>query len=365
VRVHVVDPSAYTPPYDHALCRALAAAGARVDLYTSRFSHGEVPAADGYRRHETFYRALSVDSGSRARRALKLIQHVPDMLRYRTAARAADVVHFQWLAVQPLDLHLLPSGRPLVLTAHDVLPREPRPGQLAAQRRLYERVDAVVVHSAHGQRRLVADLGVDFARVHLIPHGVLRPWEDREPQPLPGELQGVEGPVVLFFGLLRPYKGVDVLLEAWRGIGGAELWIVGAPRMDIAPLRAAAPAGVRWLTRFVSDQEALAFMRRASLVVLPYREIDQSGVAFTALGSGVPLLLSDVGGFPELAATGAARTFPGDDAHALREALRDLLDRPDALETMAQRALAAAEGPYSWRAIAGQTLALYERLLAR
>ena len=71
--------------------------------------------------------------------------------------------------MQPLDVHLLPRRRPdsagrrarkLVLTAHDVLPREPRPGQLAAQRRLYERFDAVVVHSEHGRARLL-ELGVD------------------------------------------------------------------------------------------------------------------------------------------------------------------------------------------------------------
>src|SRR5919201_6925197 len=89
----------------------------------------------------------------------------------RGPGRAADVIHFEWLTVQPLDVHLLPRGRPTVLTAHDVLPREPRPGQLRAQRRLYERVDAVVVHSAHGRERLVVDLKVDLERVHVVPHG--------------------------------------------------------------------------------------------------------------------------------------------------------------------------------------------------
>ena len=83
------------------------------------------------------------------------------MLRYRRAARAADVVHFQWLTVQQLDGHLLPGRRggrpPLVLTAHDVLPREGRARRRAAQRRLYERFDAIVVHSEHGRR--AADAG--------------------------------------------------------------------------------------------------------------------------------------------------------------------------------------------------------------
>src|SRR5688572_946701 len=156
VRVDVVDPSAYTPPYDHALCAALARAGADVRLQTSRFGYGPVPAAEGYERVERFYRRRTDGrtgrAGSRARFAAKLAQHVPDMLAYRRAAAAADVVHFQWLTVQPVDAHLLPRARPLVLTAHDVLPREPRRGQLAAQRRLYERMDAVIVHSPHGRR---------------------------------------------------------------------------------------------------------------------------------------------------------------------------------------------------------------------
>ena len=92
-----------------------------------------------------------------------------------TGARRAraDVVHFQWLPVQALDRYLLPA-RPRVLTAHDVLPREPRPGQLAGQRALYERMDAVVVHSEHGAARLRDELGVD-ARARDPARRVRRP----------------------------------------------------------------------------------------------------------------------------------------------------------------------------------------------
>ena len=71
------------------------------------------------------------------------------MLAYRRGARDADIVHLQWLTLPTVDRHLLPS-RPIVLTAHDLLPREPKPGQLAAQRRLYEQVDALIVHSRFG-----------------------------------------------------------------------------------------------------------------------------------------------------------------------------------------------------------------------
>ncbi|MFL5849231.1 MAG: glycosyltransferase family 4 protein [Solirubrobacteraceae bacterium] len=354
MRVHLVDPSAFTPPYDRALAAALARAGAEVTLVTSRFAYGPVPRADDYAVDERFYRWAPGAARSRARFAAKLVQHVPDMLRYRRAARGADVVHFQWLTVQPLDVHLLPPVHPLVLTAHDVLPREPRPGQRAAQRRVYERVDAVVVHSQHGARRLRA-LGVPAERLHVIPHGAFTHLSELPEGELP--LPETERPVVLFFGLLREYKGIDVLLEAWRGIDDAELWIVGMPRMKLDPPTL---AGVRFLPRYVSDEELAALFRRADLVALPYREIDQSGVLSVALAFGKPLLLSDAGGFPEVA---AAQSVPAGDAAALHDALVALLADPERRNAMAQAALKAAATTYSWDAIARQTLALYEALL--
>lgn len=362
MHVHVVDPPAYTPPYDHALCAALAAAGARVTLVTSPFAYGEVPRPAGYAVEFAFYRRPG-RGGGRARRAARMAQHGPDMLRYRRAARAADVVHFQWLSVQEGDVHLLPRGRPLVLTAHDILPREGPPGRRAAQRRLYERMDAVVVHSEHGRRRLVAQAGVPPERITVIPHGVFTHLRDvPDPVPLPAELAAVEEPVVLLFGLMRPYKGIDVALQAWRGIEGAELWIVGMPRMDTAPLKAVAPPGVRFVERFVGDRELPAFFERADLVVLPYREIDQSGVLFTALAFGAPLVLSAVGGFSEVAQAGAARLVPPGDAGALHEALARLLADPDARAALGARATAAARERYAWGPIARAHLDLYARL---
>ena len=145
---------------------------------------------------------------------------------------------------------------------------------------------------------------------------------------------------------MRPYKGIDLLLDAWRGIDDAELWIAGMPRMDISALRAAAPPSVRFVPRFIGDDELPAYFRRADLVVLPYREIDQSGVLFTALAFGKPLLLSDVGGFPEIAATGAARSFPAGDVGALHERLRELIARRDCA-IGARRARAASSRPGS------------------
>jgi glycosyltransferase involved in cell wall biosynthesis len=363
MRVQLIDPSGDVTPYDHSLAAALARRGARVELVTSRFLYGPVPEERDYTLSETFYRRASrLGLGSRrARRVLKLLEHGPDMLRYRRHAREADVRHFQWLPVEPLDLLLLPPSRPRVLTMHNVLRRE----RESLTRRVAERMDAVVVHTRGGADELQR-LGVDRGRVHVIPHGAFDHLT-RQPdeRPLPPELAQVEGPVVLYFGTLRPYKGIEVLLEAFRQVEGAELWVVGHP-LGTSPerLRELAPRNVRFVTRYVTDPEAPAFFRRADLLVLPHLKVDQSGVLFAGLAFGKPMVLSDVGGFGELAREhGAGRLVSPGDPDALAAAINELLADPDERRRLGERAAAAAAGEFSWDRIAQSTIDLYEDLL--
>jgi glycosyltransferase involved in cell wall biosynthesis len=369
MRVQVVDPPAYTPPYDHALCAALARAGVEVELVTSRFAHGSVPTADGYAVNELFYRRSGrVGSpGSALGRAAKLAGHLPGMARLRHHARAADLVHLQWLTLPSLDGALLPH-RPRVLTVHDPPPASGP--ALAGWRATARRMDALVSHSRPAADRVAALAGVDGGRVRVIPHGAfthLTALDDE--RPLPPELAEVEGPVILCFGLIRPYKGIDVLLEAFREIEGAELWIAGRAMMAIEPLEALAArcrARVRILPRFVSDPEIPAFFRRADLVVLPYLEADQSGVLYTALAFGKPIVATSVGGFPEVAAHGGAlRLVAPRDPEALAAALSEVLADPAERERLAAAAVAAAAGPYSWDRVAAATVELYRELLDR
>ena len=371
MRVQIVDPSAYTRPYDHALCTALGRLGVDVELVTSHFVHGDLPAPDGYRVRELFYRRAFGPPGSTIRSLSKLAAHPAGMARLRRVARETDLVHFQWLPVQWLDVHLLPQV-PLVLTAHDLLPREARLGQARAQRRLYDAVDAVIVHSEYG-RRILMGLGVDVAKVHVIHHGAFDHLAVRtaEPLRLPAELKPHQGAVVLFFGLLRPYKGVEVLLEAWRQLersGAAdqgELWIVGQPRMPLEALLREAGPRVRFVARFVSEDELRALFGRADVVVLPYartERLDHSGVLATALAFGKAIVLTEVGGFPEVAAEGAAQLVPSGDPAALADVLRTLVADPDARERLGSHAQAAARRSYSWDEAAVRTLRVYEQV---
>ena len=372
MKVQLVDPSAFTPPYDRALAAALVRAGAEVELATSRFLYGPVPPAERYRVSEVFYRrsaARGLDAP--ARLPFKAAEHVPDMLRFRRRDPGADVVHYQWLTVPSLDVRLLPPKRPRAMTAHYILPPDPSRRQVRSARRVFGAMDAVVAHSEHSARRLRDEVGLDAAKVRVIPHGAFD-YLTRLPEekPLPPELEGAEGPVILSFGLLRPYKGIENLIEAYGHVlgksAGAELWIVGNPRMDVEPLRRQArEAGgrVRFVTRFVDEAEIPAIFRRADLVVLPYLDAEHSGVLYTALAFGRPLLLSAVGGFPEVAETGAARLVPPGDTGALASALGDLVADEPVRAELAAAATRAAAGPYSWDESARKHLDLYRELI--
>jgi len=250
----------------------------------------------------------------------------------------------------------MPPARPRVLTMHNVIRRE-RPG-----RRLAERMDAVIVHTREGAELLGGE------QVHVIPHGAFEHLTRLpDERPLPPELAAVEGPVVLCFGLIRPYKGVDVLVEAFQEVAGAELWVVGRPLgVSMERLRRLGPPGrVRFVERYVTDAEQPAFFRRADLLVLPHRSVDVSGVLFAGLAFGKAMILSDVGGFREVVQDhGAGRLVPPGDSGALAAAIGELLASPEERTRLEQRAAEAAAGPYSWDQIAERTLGVYSEVLA-
>lgn len=94
--------------------------------------------------------------------------------------------------------------------------------------------------------------------------------------------------------------------------------------------------------------------KRADIVALPYREIDQSGVLHTALAFGKPLVLSNIGGFTEGGEEHhAARLVPPADPGALADAIRELLADPAEQRRLGDAAIAVAAGPFSWDTIAG------------
>lgn len=372
MRVALIDAGAYTPPYDDRLAAALAADGNEVTLLTAPFRFGEVPDPIGYTREEVFFPLSSSlfarAPRSRARLPLKALEYAPTMSRVRRRLErlAPDVIHVQWLVRPDLDLRWLRAAaaqRPSVLTAHDL-------GAMLSRRReawlrVLETVDRVVVHSLRGVDEL-AEAGVPRNRIARIPHPVFE-------GPVPDGDSGSRGQTLLFFGLIRDYKGVDLLLRALplvaRERPEVRLVVAGDPLDPVEPLRRlAAELGiadrVEWRLGFLPDAEVEDVLAEASVVVLPYRRrADASGVLALAVGHGLPIVASDVGGLGETVAEfGAGEVVPPEDVEALAAASVKLLG-DDRLREEAVRGAARAREALTWQASARQHETLYEELL--
>jgi glycosyltransferase involved in cell wall biosynthesis len=349
--MHVVlaDPPAFTPPYDHELASALARAGARVELVTAPFRFGSRPAPDGYALVDGFYPRSSGIRRDAIRRAAKTLEHPVGMRRL--LARPADVLHLQWLAAPELDLLLLRTSRPVVFTAHDLVPRRTA-GRRRLWRRLFGRFDRIVVHSERG-RDALADLGVDDVKLRVVPHPVFRSDPPRAD----------DGRTVLAPGVIRPYKGLPDAVRATLAVPGARLLVAGDPRVPLDELRQAAGDRAEWRLGYLGAPELERALSEATVAVFPYRaELDQSGALLQALGAGVPAVVYDVGGLGEVVRRFAAgRVVAPGDVDGLSAGLRRLLDHPDALAA-ARHGAERARDELTWDAAAAAHLSLYEEL---
>ena len=361
MRIALLDPPSFTAPYDHALASALARRGHDVTLLTSPFTHGDVPEPEGYRRDEVFLplssRLVRRRPRSRLRLLLKGVEYVPSSARLlrRVQSLDPDVAHVQWLAIPRYDVHWLRRlKRPTVLTAHDVLPRQERNARAWGE--ALGLADRVIVQSQRAVDQLAA-AGVPREKLVRMQHPVFESGVAAEPP---------SGRTILFFGLIRQYKGLDLLVRALAEVPDARLVVAGDPLDPVESLQALArDLGVEdrvdWRLGFLPDEEIPPLMHEATLVALPYRKIDSSGVLATALGHGRPAVVSDVGGLPDaIREFGAGRVVQPEDAAALASAIRELLE-PEALRAAFEGAEAARRA-LSWDAAATAHEAVYREV---
>lgn len=274
------------------------------------------------------------------------------MLRARAliARRSPDVVVLQWWTGAVLHSYLALAwlarrrGARVVVEWHEVQDTgEARvPGTVryvkALVGLLLRMTDAHVVHSAHDLDALQAAYGLDPATMTVVPHGPYDHVGAGSPgaEAVAAADDAADAPMnLLFFGVIRPYKGLEDLVEAFEALpaqvrDGLRLTVVGEPWEGYdAPLRAIAASPVAdqitLVDRYVTDAEVSAHFAAADAVVLPYRRSSASGPLHVAMSAGLPVVVTDVGGLVDAAQgyEGAVMVPPRDPA-ALATALATL-----------------------------------------
>jgi glycosyltransferase involved in cell wall biosynthesis len=243
---------------------------------------------------------------------------------------------------------------------------------------MYSRMDAIVAHAVDSATHLSERFGVPSDRVSVIRHGInnkLQPvWLSQRAARATLGLSP-DDRVLLVFGNIEPYKGIEDLVEAVSLLSpGCSVKVVvagrGRNREYLDRLRSFAAerrVGSRfvWHCGFVAEPDVETYFAAADCVVLPYRRISQSGVIFSAYRFGVPVIATAVGGLIEDVVEGQTGLLcepenPLSLARAIENYFRDAKwgDRERVREAIICRTAAA----YSWESIAVQTLAVYRRI---
>jgi glycosyltransferase involved in cell wall biosynthesis len=375
LQVLLVDPSLFTAPYDAALTEGLKTAGVRPTWAvrpTRAADRQELPAEI---TEPLFYGWIERQTrlSPKLRTLAKGLSHAWGLgkLVQRVIQTKPDVVHFQWVVVPPLDslaMLLLATFCPLVLTVHDTVPYNgDRMSWL--QRWGFELplrlCDRIIVHTQAGRAALLAR-GVDPRKLTVIPHGALPLREAPSAAALTRTADGLYR--FVSFGELKPYKGLDVLVDALalmpeQARTKARVIIAGRPRMELEPLisrieRLGLTDLVELRARRLSEPEMADLFHGADCFVFPYRQIDASGVYFLVKALGKWLIASRVGVFAEDMREGEQGTLVAvADAQALADAMTAAVQGQ-------HEPMPAVPGT-DWAEIGKATSALYHDLRAR
>lgn len=374
LQVLLVDPSLFTAPYDAALTEGLLAAGVApmwATRPTRQRDRQELPLelTDPF-----FYRRVDEAEWlpAKLKPVAKGLAHFTGLVQllWKVRARRPDVVHFQWVVLPPLDvlaMALIRRWCPLVLTVHDTVPFN---GQKMSWLQRFGHdvpiacAHRVIVHTRAGQQALVAR-GVPADKIAVIPHGPLRLAVPMPPAQ-PGDVRDPRWTCVLF-GEIKPYKGLDVLIEAVAALSPEararmRVIVAGRPRMDIAPLLARIAElglGAQFDLRPTrqSDEEMALLFAQADCFVFPYRQIDASGVYFLVKSLGKWLIASRVGIFADDIEPGVdGALVPAEDVAALAHELQRAIDTRPVRD--------AVEPGGSWAGIGRATRELYLQAMA-
>lgn len=337
--LNLLIPNGFEPNYTIGFARGLADNGVQFTVVSSdetevRFSAAGIPQAN-LRGSQDPRRPAWRKAANLGRYYLLLLWMI---VRYR-----GRTIHFNGLLssriilidglILPIWLRLW-AGR-YIHTAHNAVPhgRESSRFFRQAYRWIYRFPHTIIVHTEKIASQLESEFGVDRERIVVISIGLnddvpgteLSVTEARRKLGLPAQ-----GGLALFFGKIEPYKGLDILAEAWGAVRspGTHLAIAGwcpnagyAQQIRRAIASSPRAAAIEWREGFVPNEIVAVWLKACDVIILPYRSIYQSGVVFLCLRFGLPIVATNVGSLAEYIDSDSGVITRTNDSAGIAEAL--------------------------------------------
>jgi glycosyltransferase involved in cell wall biosynthesis len=361
---HLIVPHDFEANYVVGFAKGMAGVGARIAVISSDETEARLAAA-GIAQYKL--RGSLSPQRPTWQKAVNLARYYV-LLFWTILGHAGRTIHFNGLLTDRIILFdglVLPLWMRLcagcyVHTAHNVLPhgKEHRRLFYWAYRWIYLFPDHIIAHTPRIAEQLADDFGVSPDRISVISIGLneevpetpLSKVEARQKLGLPAD-----APLLVFFGKVESYKGVDVLAEAWGSVQtpGARAVVVGwcpdagyTRKIREAMARSSRAASIEWREGFVPNEDVALWLKACDAVVMPYRNIYQSGVVFLCLRFGVPIIATRVGSLPEFIVDGQTGVFADENTPA---GIARAIDRFFATAgNFSRPEIARRAAPYGW-----------------
>lgn len=289
------------------------------------------------------------------------------------AARFIKALHPDVVHLDDVSLRLAPllgwiGGGAVVLNIHDVQPHSGEGSWKTALGRwlTFRHVQHFVLHNRFSRDDFSERYGIPKSKISSVPLGVYNVFREWIGKPVAEDEK-----MILFFGRMEPYKGIEMLLKAAPLVSSkvpdVRFVIAGRPirGYEIPDLSELSNGGsLELLTDYINNAQAAELFQRATAVVLPYTDATQSGVVLTAYAFDKPVVATNVGGLPEYVSheeTGLL--VPPRDPTKLADAIVRILEDTNLRAYMKDRIKEWAETVLSWEEIARQTLQVYEQAI--
>jgi len=311
-------------------------------------------------------------------------------MRY-AAKTDSKIFHIQWLnkfAIIDstlLNIYYRILGKKLIFTAHNINAGKRDENDTLMNRLslkiMYNFVDHIIVHTNKMKHQLISEFKIEENKISVIPHGIL----NISPKTKLEKMQAREKlnikskeKILLFFGIIAPYKGLEFLISAFKILRDkySDMKLIIAGKVEnnhpdywnyierLINEYSLAEYIIR-KTEFIPDNEVEIYFKSSDILILPYKYIFQTGVLFLSYNFGLPAIVSDVGSLKEEVIEGkTGYIFNPEDAGDLAIKIDDYF-KSDLYQNLEKNRISIinfANDKYSWEKIGEKTISVYNRL---
>lgn len=367
--------------YDYGLLNSLGKLGHEVTLYTSSPLLFDISKNKNIKVNLVYENLFNINN-----RLLKLIKYIRGTIRALKESKKnyVKIIHFQIFAITYLEYFVVKlcklMGFKVIVTVHDVESFNKQNAE-SLTNRFYKIVDELIVHNNVSYEVLSLLLRkIDENKLyhcHIIPHGsYIGMLPEKLLKSSAKKIFGIDENVftILFFGQIKKVKGLDVLLESLpsliqkskkkiKVIIAGKIWKDDVDYYHEIINRLGIKEFLILEIKYIADEDVVKYYSAADCIVLPYKQIFQSGVLLMAQSYYVPVVVSNLDGMIEIVQHGKnGFVFKSESCEDLTKCLLDVINRDD-LDDIAKNAYDYLSSNYNWDIIAEKQAEVMKKML--